>query len=60
MAIRGRAGKEVSLDKFLNIKKLVDMNIMCKKDACSTLNISMYMYNKYAETYKNIKLEDLN
>lgn len=60
MATRGRKGNEVSLEKFLNVKKLVDDNFMCKRDACNALGISKYMYDKYTEKYKNISLEDLN
>lgn len=59
METRGKKGKEVSIEKFLYARALVQGKLTTKKDAAKQLGISLYMYRKYDKAYENITLEDL-
>lgn len=59
METRGKKGREVSIEKFLNARALVNSKLTCKKDAAQQLGISLYMYRKYERLYRDIQLEDL-
>lgn len=45
--------KTVKLDKFLGFKRLVDAGEMRRNEACRALEISEYMYKKWAKECEN-------
>jgi len=60
MSTKGRDAKTINLEKFLNLRNLVDSNILSQHEACKALDITPYLYRKWEAKCKNITLDDIN
>lgn len=50
-----KSNMQLSIERFLGFKDLVDSKTIMKKEACKYLGITPYTYNKLSATIDNLK-----
>ena len=53
-----KSSMQVSIERFIGFKELVDSKAILKKEACQYLGITHYTYNKLSATIDNLKKKE--